>query len=112
MSEHDHELNKRVLEDLAEISDLSKKHEVRNYFYARTEADAKLVARALADRGYGEIEVDDRTMECPEWGWSIQAIVHLLPKEALVDEMTRFANSLAESVGAKYDGWEAKVERR
>ena len=104
--------NRLVIDNIQKYSsDPSRKHEILNFFYLKSESDAGLLVQLLKDHGFGPVLVEDQTKEFPETGWAVKAFYNVKPTDEVIDAMTDFCSQSADSVGGEYDGWEAKMER-
>jgi len=100
--------DRRVIEQLRRSgSDLSRPSRLRHYLYGRTKGDAEHLAERLREDGY---QVTVRPAAKGK-DWLALATNRMVLTPESIRETRGKLESLAASIGAEYDGWEAALNK-
>ena len=101
-----HEGDQAVLDRLRELgSDLRLPRRVDYYFYFPSQAAAEKAAEALRAGGY-EVKV---RLGAYDVNWLALATNQIVVSAAMIARVRAGMESLANSLGGEYDGWETEV---
>lgn len=84
---------------------LSAQRPVDVHFWAETQRDAAILARALYQKGFLLKLIAPAAGPVDEERWTVEAGALIVPDEILGDTFTAAMIRLAAGCGATYDGW-------
>jgi regulator of RNase E activity RraB len=104
------ERNKHLLRELqTRGAELAKPTSIEHHFWAPTQGDAAMLAKALYERGYLILVLAPPAQGDGSSMWNIEAERMQSPEEAAGQAVVEMFVRLAASFNSEYDGWGTSI---